>query len=72
MLDAITKRKLTGFEDVAQFNDALSALEIVIGFLSSVGGDPHMKLNMYMADVLSMPHSQLFDKVSLLELMYEF
>ncbi|KAB0367359.1 hypothetical protein FD755_020683, partial [Muntiacus reevesi] len=34
--------------------EALSAIEVTLGFLSTAGGDPHMHLNVYIQDMLKM------------------
>ena len=37
---------------VEAVNDVLLVLDVVIGFLSSAGGDPEQKLSAYLQDVL--------------------
>lgn len=43
---------LTEMKDLRNVCDLLSTLEMAIGFLSTAGGDPEMKINDYLKTVL--------------------
>ncbi|XP_061604346.1 E3 ubiquitin-protein ligase rnf213-alpha isoform X4 [Phyllopteryx taeniolatus] len=48
--------------DYSEACEALSTLEVALGFLAMSGGDPHMRLSSYLKDVLQMG-SQISDSV---------
>ena len=53
MLWRAIREDLDSLESVS---DVLRVLDVVIGFLSSAGGDPEQKVSSYLHDVLKYPH----------------
>lgn len=49
---------------IVEVTDCLSNLDITIGFLVTVGGDPENKLQTFMSDTLRMGEAILTHKVS--------
>ena len=53
MLWRAIREDLDSLESVS---DVLRVLDVVIGFLSSAGGDPEQRVSFYLYDVLKYPH----------------
>ena len=53
MLWRAIREDLDSLESVS---DVLRVLDVVIGFLSSAGGDPEQRVSSYLHDVLKYPH----------------
>ena len=52
--------------------EALSAIEVTLGFLSTAGGDPDMHLNVYIQDMLKMGDlTSLVSKVGLVSGLFQ-